>query len=263
MHIIQTTCANCACLINVQVADDIAGSVNFDCPDCGTSGQVEPAVPDRQISSADPIPSLRPRRRIWWRWAVAGLLATLVFCALVGASVVTEARTARSVANRAEERVASLESKLTAIDAAAGRTDAAVAAVQRLGAVHGKVINDELLHAKRRPITLNKSGSEICGENGEECIAVSASKAWDRHGTFLGYQSFGCNARVAPHALCMVTDDGLRSDFKISPGTFRRASTSPAGIYVSAATVNHPPRAEFGLRDGTGIRPQTRDHPLA
>ena len=32
---------------------------------------------------------------------------------------------------------------------------------------------------------------------------------------------------------------------------------------LSAATVNHPPRAEFGHRDGTGIRPQTRYHPLA
>ncbi len=32
---------------------------------------------------------------------------------------------------------------------------------------------------------------------------------------------------------------------------------------LSAATVNHPPRAEFGHRDGAGIRPRTRYHPLA
>ena len=33
--------------------------------------------------------------------------------------------------------------------------------------------------------------------------------------------------------------------------------------WLSAATVNHPPRAEFGHRDGAGIRPRTRYHPLA
>ncbi len=34
-------------------------------------------------------------------------------------------------------------------------------------------------------------------------------------------------------------------------------------LWLSAATVNHPPRAEFGHRDGAGIRPRTRYHPLA
>ena len=62
----------------------------------------------------------------------------------------------------------------------------------------------------------------------------------------------------------------LRPKFEIKPfssaACHRRCTLADPvrnATSLSAATVNHPPRAEFGHRDGAGIRPRTRYHPLA
>jgi hypothetical protein len=163
-------------------------------------------------------PSRAPRWIFIWSLFVLALgIVALVFA--------ERSSTARTVH---EDRLLAQEEKLEAFKADLQ------AQARKMKEEQQKLVaqKDELLALRRssfqvtrQPITLDKTGNEVCNEHGEVCIAVTPSKAFDAMDRFCGYNMIDCNSRIRPLEGCGKTASGDiynyqfdRTSFAHSPG---------------------------------------------
>jgi hypothetical protein len=154
------------------------------------------------------------------KWIV--LSTALVLALSVGALFVAE-RSSRARKAQEDELKAQQE-KLKTIETQLG--EKLKEQEQKLAAQQEELtsMRRSRFRVSRLPITLNKTGNEICSEHGEVCVAVTPSKAYDAQDRFCGYNMIDCNSRIRAAEGCGKTDTGEVYNYRIDRTSF---ATSP------------------------------------
>ncbi len=94
------------------------------------------------------------------------------------------------------------------------------------------------LKVRYRSITLGKTGNEVCGEEGEVCVAVEPTEAHaighsreDKNNdgikdSFWGWSTFDCNSRITHTSSCGTEKDGTKYPYKLDRQEFRKSPKS-------------------------------------
>src|SRR5262245_3914788 len=114
----------------------------------------------------------RPRTPKWI------VLSTLLVLALSAGALVVAERSSRA-RKAQEDELRALQEKLKTIESQLG--EKIKAQEEKLKAQEEELasVRRSRFRVSRLPITLNKTGNEVCNEHGEVCIAVTPSKAYD------------------------------------------------------------------------------------
>src|SRR5262245_2585172 len=131
-------------------------------------------------------PTTSPSRPRSPKWIVVFMLLVLAL------NVVTLAVAERSSRARKtqEDELQAQQEKLKTIESQLGAAHEKIKEHEQKLQAQEEELRRSRFRVSRLPITLNKTGNEVCSEHGEVCIAVTPSKAYDAQDRFCGYNMF-------------------------------------------------------------------------
>jgi hypothetical protein len=159
---------------------------------------------------------------VTFKWTSGAILAL----ALAGAGCKSDDRS---------QDLGALEQRVSKLEAAAGAAppapstdpaspDALTRLEQRVDALEKQLART--LKTKRIPLVPDRSGNELCADEGQICLSVidsAGSARYDMNNNFCGHITADCSSRVTPRKGC-----GVGTDYVLSPVKFHRSPGAKA-----------------------------------